>query len=372
MRVPFFDWKRLYLERRDKYLEIFDATASRGGFILQEDVDELEMALEQYLGVKHAIAVSDATNAMLLGLRAMDLKPGDEVILPSHSFVAAAQAVHFAGGVPVPCELARDGLADAADMEQRITSKTRALMPVHVNGRMADIDAIHEVAARHNLQMVEDSAQALGAKLRGRFAGTVGTWGCFSFYPSKVLGTFGDAGALVTNDDALAEKVLRMRNHGANAEKMLETGNVVWGTNSRLDNIHAAILVYKLSWYDETVTRRREIAARYNDAFNKLSGLLLPPTGETDRFDVFQNYELESDNRNGLREYLAERGVGTIVQWGGLGLHHMTGLGFSERLPKTDRFFNRCFLLPMNHMLTDEEVEYIIESVRAFCRVAGR
>jgi len=374
LTIPFFDWKQLYLERRKEYLEIFDRTASRGGFILQQDVDDFETELERFLGVKHAIAVSDATNAMLLGWRAMGLRQGDEVIVPSHSFLAAAQSIHFAGGVPVPCELAPDGMADAADMEQRVTRKTRALMPVHVNGRMADIDAIGEVARRHNLLVVEDSAQALGAKLRGQAAGTAGVWGCFSFYPSKVLGTFGDAGALVTNDDALAEKVVRMRNHGANADKSIEKDNTVWGTNCRLDNIHAAILAYKMTWYGEAVARRRAIAARYHEGFRDLAGLALPPApaAEADRFDVFQNYELEADRRDELRAFLAERGIGTIIQWGGLALHQMTGLGFTQRLPKTDLFFQRCLLLPMNHMLADDEVDYIIENVRAFDRLEAQ
>jgi dTDP-4-amino-4,6-dideoxygalactose transaminase len=374
MQVPFFDWKRLYLERRDRYLDIVDRTASRGGFILQEDVRKFEESLERFLGVRHAIAVSDATNAMLLGLRAMNIEQGDEVILPSHSFIAAAQSIHFAGGVPVPCELERDGMADVADMERRITPKTRALMPVHVNGRMADVDAIGDIAGRHNLDVVEDSAQALGAKFKDRAAGTVGRWGCFSFYPSKTLGTFGDAGALVTNDDALAEKVRRMRNHGANAEKSLERENAVWGTNCRLDNIHAAILNYKMTWYSETVARRRAIAMRYHEAFKDVEGLALPPPpeAEPDRFDVFQNYELESDRRDELRAYLADRGVGTIIQWGGLALHEMRGLGFSLSLPKTERFFKRCLLLPMNHMLNDQEVGYIVESVRAFHRAGSR
>jgi dTDP-4-amino-4,6-dideoxygalactose transaminase len=368
MKVPFFDWKQLYAERREKYLEIFDQTASRGGFVLHTDVAEFERAIERYIGVKHAIGLSDATNAILLGLRAQGLRPGDEVILPSHSFIAAAQSIHFAGGVPVPCELGPDGMVDVADMARRVTAKTRLLMPVQVNGRSADMDPILELARQHGLSVGEDSAQALGAKYKGRSVGTFGAWGCFSFYPSKTLGTFGDAGALVTNDDAIAEAVRRMRNHGANADKVVEADYSMWGTNSRLDNIHAAILTYKLSWYDEAIARRRAIASRYHAAFKGLDGLTLPPPpgAEKDRFDVFQNYELESDRRDELRTFLANEGVGTIIQWGGLALHHMKGLGYRDELPKTDRFFRRCLLLPLNHFLTDVQVDVVIDTVVKF------
>lgn len=370
MQVPFFDWSRLYKERSEKFREIMHETCMRGGFILQKDVVEFEENLRNFLGVKHAVAVSDATNAILLGLRASGIRPGDEVILPSHGFIAAAQSVHHAGGVPVLVEIGGDWMVDSAAMEKAVSERTRFLMPVQVNGRTCDMDRIQEIASRHGLIVVEDSAQALGAKYKGRQAGTIGQWGCYSFYPSKTLGCFGDGGALVTNDDEIARRVKLMRNHGANEEKVIEPDIAVWGTNSRLDNIHAAILNYKLGYYAETVDRRREIARRYHDAFAQLDAISRPPgpDSDPDRFDVFQNYELEADRRDELRAHLRTAGIGTIVQWGGLGMHQMRGLGFREELKRTDRFFERSLLLPMNHMLTDEEVSYVIREVRKFYR----
>ena len=366
--VPFFDWAGLWAERADEFGRIMTETAARGGFILQRDVDEFEVELAEFIGVKHAIGVSDGTNAILLGLRASALPAGGEVIIPSHSFIAAAQSVHYAGLINVPVELTEhDWLVDPAAIEAAVTERTVAIMPVHVNGRACQMDAIMDIARRHGLEVFEDSAQAAGAKVNGKPAGGIGRWGTYSFYPSKTLGCFGDAGALVTNDDEIAEKVRGMRNHGANREKSIELSVDVWGTNSRLDNIQAAVLRYKLTYYPEAISRRREIARRYHEAFRGIEDLRLPPPPDDgEYFDIFQNYEMRSGRRDALRRHLADDAVGTIVQWGGFGIHQLRGLGFTAELPKTDRFFNESLLLPMNHILSDDQVGHTIDSVRAF------
>jgi len=370
MRVPFFDWPRLYLERADEFRAVIETTLSGGRFILQQDVADLERRLESLLGVKHAIAVSDGTNAMLLGFRAAGLRARGEVILSSHSFIAAAQSIHHAGGTPVPVELGPDGMVDPSAVEAAVTARTQFVMAVQVNGRTCDMDRLRTIADREGLQIVEDAAQALGARYKGRYAGTFGLWGIFSFYPSKTLGGFGDGGALVTDDDEIARRVRMMRNHGAGDDKVISADVAVWGTNSRLDNMHAAILNKKLEYYGEAIARRRAIAARYDAAFRSMRQLSLPaaPDEGTDRFDVFQNYEIEAEDRDHLRAYLAERGIGTIVQWGGIAVHRFRGLGFRQSLPRTDRFFERCLLLPLHHMLTDKEADYVIRQVRAFYR----
>jgi dTDP-4-amino-4,6-dideoxygalactose transaminase len=367
--VPFFDWAELYEERSDDYLRILHETASRGGFILQAAVEQFERRLADYLGVKHAIGISDCTNAMLLGLRASGVQSGDEIILPAHSFIAAAQAIHFAGAIPVPVDLdACDGLIDPAAVETAITPRTRGIMPVHLNGRVCVMDALVDIADRHGVEIYEDAAQALGAKRDGQMAGTFGHWGAFSFYPSKTLGCFGDGGALVTNDDELAATVRAMRNHGAGADKSISADCAIWGTNARLDNLHAAILAFKLGWYDEVLRRRRSIASRYDDAFRDIADLRLPPAPASDErhVDIFQNYEIRCDCRDDLRAHLATRNIGTIVQWGGTPLHHFRDLGFTQQLPRTDRFFETCLLLPMNHLLGDDQIEAVIDAVLDF------
>jgi dTDP-4-amino-4,6-dideoxygalactose transaminase len=368
--VPFFDWKALYAERSHSYLQIIDETASSGGFILQAAIGEFEAKLAAYLGVKHAIGVSDCTNAMLLGLRASGVRTDDEIILPGHAFIAAAQSIHFAGAVPVPVDMdEHDGwLIDPTAVRAAITRRTRAIMAVHVNGRVCAMDAIASIANEHGLEIYEDAAQALGAKLNGRAAGSFGRWGAFSFYPSKTLGCFGDAGALVTNDDDIAAAVRAMRNHGAGEDKAISTECSLWGTNARLDNIQAAILAYKLSWYDEAIERRRATAERYHHAFSGVQELQLPPPPGADyrHFDIFQNYEIGCERRDALRQHLAERQIGTIVQWGGVGIHQFRRLGFSQELPRTNRFFETSLLLPMNHLLTDEQVDAVIDAILEF------
>lgn len=366
--VPFFDWKALYAERADTFGAILHETASSGGFILQEAVQAFETALADYLGVRNVVGISDCTHAMLLGLRAAGLEPGAEVIMPAHGFIAAAQAIHHAGGRPVPVELSEDDwLVDPQAVLAAITPRTRAILAVHVNGRVCRMDELTDIAAEHGLAVYEDAAQALGARANGRVAGGFGAWGAFSFYPSKTLGCFGDAGALVTNDDALAERVRAMRNHGAGPDKVIPRDCDLWGVNARLDNLHAAILAYKLTYYDEAIARRREIAARYHDAFSSIAALDLPPGPQGgDCFDIFQNYEVCCDARDALRSHLAALGVGTIVQWGGVGVHQFRGLGFDQHLPRTDRFFARSMLLPMNHLLSDAQVTAVIDGVRGF------
>ncbi|MEQ8754063.1 MAG: DegT/DnrJ/EryC1/StrS family aminotransferase [Coleofasciculus sp. G1-WW12-02] len=365
-KVPFFDFPTLFTEHEAEYVQIFREVASRGSFILQRDIAEFENNIKSFLNVKHAITVSDCTNAILLGLRALGIGGGDEVILASHSFVAAAQSIHYTGATPIPVEIASDRLVEPKAVEQAITSKTKAIMPVHVNGRICNIEALINIAQHHNLLIVEDAAQALGATFQGKYAGTFGSFGTFSFYPSKVLGCLGDGGILVTNDDDLARRVLLMRNHGADPDQ--DKKIVAWGTNSRLDNIQAAILNYKLGHFAEDIARRRAIARKYHQAFCDIKDLGLPPAPDRDPdyFDVYQNYEIESGRRDELRSFLAERGIGTIIQWGGIPLHQMTHLGFNQHLPITDRFFERCFLLPMNHMLSDDDTDYICETVQDF------
>lgn len=366
--VPFFDFKAPFAEDPEAFVEIFRTTLAAGGIILQEAVAEFEEKLARYIGSPHVVGTADCTNAMLLGLRALDVGRGDEVIFCSHTFVATAQSIYFAGATPVPAEVAPDRNIDPDSVESLITPRTRAIMVTQLNGRVCDMARIDAIAKKYGLHVTEDAAQALGGSFGGRRAGTFGAFGAFSFYPSKLLGGFGDAGAVATADPELAEKVFRMRNHGANSQKRLEKGDRIWSTGSRLDNLQAALLSYKLVRLPAALARRRQIARTYHAAFAELPDFGRPPGPDENgsHFDVFQNYEVDVGRREQLRDFLQEHGVGTIVQWGGCAVHQLTGLGFTQRLPATERFFERCFLLPMNHYLSDEAVLHVCSVVRAY------
>ena len=364
--IPFFNYRGAFAAREEEFVEIFRDILHRGAFIQQRDLAEFEDALARYLGVSHAFGVANATDGLIISFRAAGIEPGDEVIFPSHTMVASPAAVAHCGGIPVPVDCGPDHLIDPGAIEAAITERTRAIMPVQLNGRTCRMDEIERIAGKHNLMIIEDAAQALGSKFKGRFAGTFGVAAAFSFYPAKILGCFGDGGAVVTNDPEIARKIALLRDHGRNDQGEVE----MWGFNSRLDNLQAAILHAQFRDYDEIINRRRSIAAQYESLLSDLSELVLPPApdADADHFDVYQNYEIEADRRDELKAHLADKGIGTILQWGGKPVHSFKELGFDVTLPHTERFFERCLLLPMNMMVTDDEVNYIAAAIRAFYR----
>lgn len=367
MKIPFFNYPKLYSQYQNEYEAAFKSVTARGAYILQKDLQELEAGIQDFLQVKYAFGVADGTNAIILGLQALGIKEGDEVIVPSHTFIASAAAVALVGAKPVLADMAPDHMLCPVSAKSKISPKTKAIMPVQLNGRTADMDAIEKIAKEHNLLIVEDAAQAFGSKFRNKSAGTFGAFGTFSFYPAKTLGCFGDGGAIVTNDEAIAHKLAMLRDHGRNPA----SGQVeCWGTNSRLDNLQAAFLLVKLKHYQWEIERRRAVAQRYQDGLQDLQDLTLPPApnGDDRYFDIYQNYELQAQQRDALRKHLSDKGIGTLVQWGGKAVHQFEKLGFSESLPKTEDFFKKCCMLPMNAILEDQEIDYIIESIREFYR----
>jgi dTDP-4-amino-4,6-dideoxygalactose transaminase len=331
---------------------------------MQRELSEFESHLAAFLGVKYALGVDNATDGLFIALRAAGIGPGDEVIFSSHTMVATAAAIHFAGATPIPVECGRDHLIDPAAIDSAITARTRAVLPTQLNGRTCDMDAICATAARHNLLIIEDAAQGLGSKFKNRHAGSFGVAAAISFYPAKVLGCLGDGGALVANDDGLYQRAAQLRDHGRGAD-----GEIVsWGLNSRLDNIQAAILDRRLQRYHAVVSRRRALASLYQQRLGDLPELLLPPGPDAgpDHFDVYQNYEIEAHNRDELRAHLSRQGIGTLIQWGGKAVHQWSKLGFIQRLPYTDYLFTRLLMLPLNMSLTDDDVHYVSTCIRKF------
>ncbi|MEM6330121.1 MAG: DegT/DnrJ/EryC1/StrS family aminotransferase [Planctomycetota bacterium] len=367
--VPFFNYPSVYAEDEQAILRLVADVGGRGAFIMQKDLAAFERRVAEYVGAKHVVGMANATDALHFAVRAAGIGPGDEVIFASHTMVATPAAAHFAGATPVPVECGPDHLICPAAVEAAVTPRTRAIMPTQLNGRTADMDALNEIAQRHGLVIIEDSAQALGSKYKGRCAGTFGLAGCISFYPAKTLGCLGDGGCLITNDDAVYEQVMLLRDHGRDA-----AGEVVtWGLNSRLDNLQAAILNLKMDRYERDVARRRQIAGMYDAGLRGVDALTLPPApgSDPDHFDIFQNYELEAEGRDGLRDHLKRCGVGTLIQWGGKGVHQFEKLGFTESLPYTERLFERMLLLPLNPSLCDADVQHVADSVASYYGAAA-
>ncbi|NBQ13337.1 MAG: DegT/DnrJ/EryC1/StrS family aminotransferase [Proteobacteria bacterium] len=363
--IPFFRYPHVFQQQREEITAAMMKVMERGAFILQDELVQFEQDVARFVGSRHAIGVADGTESMIIALCAAGIGAGDEVIFCSHTYIATASAIHFAGATPVPVDMRADRCIDPEAVRKAITRRTKAIIPTQLNGRTCDMDAIMSIASEHGLIVIEDAAQALGSKFKGRCAGTFGFAGSISLYPAKVLGCFGDGGLLFTQDDAVNETLRELRDHGRNRD-----GHVVrWGLNSRLDTLQAAILLVKLRQFPAEIARRRELASIYHDRLRDLEQMTLPPgpTDNPDHFDIYQNYEVEGDRRDELRAHLQERGVRTIVQWAGTPVHRFAGLGFDGvRIPGVERFFERCFLLPMNTSLANDEVHYVCDCIRGF------
>lgn len=363
--IPFFDYPGLFAEHEQEFMASIQDVLSRGAYIMQKDLTDFESQIAEFLGVKHVLGVADGTVALTMALRLAGIERGDEVIVPSHTFIATAAAVHHLGAIPVLCDCLPDHMIDVDSAETMVTSKTKAIMPVQLNGRTADMDRVLQFAKKHNLKIVEDSCQALGATFRGKPAGTFGVAGSFSFYPAKVLGCFGDGGALVLDDDDLAAKARQIRDHGRNPE----SGEVeLFGSNARLDNVQAAIMIVKLKYYKKDLEKRRVLARIYTKRLHSIPQLLLPPGPDDDnlRYDIFQNYEIEADDREALREHLLKAGVSTILQWGGNVIHQFDKLDLRHHAPYAEKMSAKFMMLPMHHLLEVDDVNFICDRITEF------
>jgi dTDP-4-amino-4,6-dideoxygalactose transaminase len=364
--IPFFDYPRLFTSEEEDLVAIFRDVGRRGAFILQQDLERFETNLAAFLGVRHVLGVANATDGLLIALRSAGIDSG-EVVFCSHTMVATAAAIHFAGATPVPVDCGSDHLIDPAAIEAAITPRTRAILPTQLNGRTCDMSAILRISEQHQLLVIEDAAQALGSRFKGQPAGTFGTAAAFSFFPAKVLGCLGDGGAVVSKNGTIHERMAQLRDHG----RATASGEIAsWGLNSRLDNLQAAILDHRLQSFDHAIERRRALARIYRAWLEELDEIVLPPgpDNDPDHFDIFQNYEIEARDRDRLRAFLQSRGIGTIIPWGGKAVHQWEGLGLNATLPRTDRFFERLLLLPMNAFLADDDVDYICDSILRFYR----
>jgi dTDP-4-amino-4,6-dideoxygalactose transaminase len=365
--VPVFDLTRQWEQLRDDVTKAMTPVLESGHFILGEQVSQLESEIATLCGTEYAIGVANGSDAIYLALRALGIGPGDEVIVPAFTFFATAGSVSRTGATPVFADI--DPLTyniDCADAEHRITPRTRAIVPVHLYGQPADMDELIELAEAHNLFVVEDGAQAIGARYKGRPVGSMGHAATLSFFPTKNLGCYGDGGMVVTRDPDLAERIRVLRVHGSKPKYY----HSVLGINSRLDALQAAVLLGKLPHLDRWTTRRREIAALYNQCLADIPGLQLPQEN-AESYHVYHQYTVRCTRRDELQAGLKSQGIGSAIYYP-LALHLQevfADLGYSAGdLPHAERATREVLSLPMFPELTDSEVH---EVAAAVCRVLG-
>ena len=314
VKVPLLDLQAEYAPLRAEILAAVVRVCDAQQFILGPEVEQLESALAQRIGVRHAIGVSSGTDALLVSLMALDIGPGDEVITPTFSFVATAGSVARLGATPVFVDVdPMTMMIDASHVRRAITPRTKAIVPVHLFGLCADMEPLIELARSRDIAIVEDAAQALGATVHGRQAGTLGRAGCFSFFPTKNLGAFGDAGLVTTNDAALGAKIRLLRNHGASPKYH----HALLGGNFRLDALQAAVLRVKLPHLDAWNDRRRQNAAVYGELFAAagLTARITLPRDQPARHHIYHQYVVRVPDRDRVRAHLDARGVGTEVYY---------------------------------------------------------
>jgi dTDP-4-amino-4,6-dideoxygalactose transaminase len=367
MKVPFLDLKRQYSAIKEETDQAVLSVLSETKFILGPEVKGLEEKVATYCGAKFGIGVASGTDALLLSLRACGVKPGDEVITSSFSFFATAGVISRLGAVPVFVDIdAETYNIDPDQIEKKIGPKTKAIMPVHLFGQCADMDSIVEVAKRHNLKVVEDAAQAIGAEYKGKKVGSLGDFGCFSFFPSKNLGGAGDGGMVVTNDPEMAEMIRILRVHGSKPKYYHST----IGYNSRLDTVQAAILGVKLKYLDDWSKKRRKHAEVYNSAFKDLD--VITPKEENFNYHIYNQYTIAVKKRDELRKYLKEKEIGHDSYYP-VPLHLQECYGFlgyqKGDLPVSESKAEQVVSIPIYPELKKEEQEYVISTIREFVAV---
>lgn len=365
-KVPFVDLPTQYQRLEDELWELLkDVLFARADFVMRSDLREFESNMASFVGVDYAVGVNSGTDALYLSLLAAGLGRGDEVITVAHTFVATVAAIVHCGATPILVDVGHDFNMDMQQLEQAITPQTKAVIPVHLNGRLCDMAKLMEIAGKHDLIVIEDACQSLGATFDGGKAGSFGLTGCFSLYPMKILGSVGDGGIVATNDKMMAEKIRFLRDHGQNRE----TGELMgYGFNSRLDNLQAAILNMKLRYLPQWIERRRELAGIYHKGLSGMPDLQLPPSPQTQGryFDVYQNYVVRTKERDRLADHLRESGIEVLISWP-KPMHHHEVLGLKHfSLPETESMSKEVVSLPMNTELTNDQVEYVINCVRSF------
>lgn len=354
-----------YAAEREAIHRVVEEVFSSGRFVGGEAVEALEEALAGFCGTAHAVCVNSGTDALMLALIALGVGPGDEVITPANSFVASTAAIVHAGAVPVFADVADDQNIDPAAIEAAVTARTKAIMPVHLTGRICDMAAIGRIANRHGLAVIEDAAQSIGSRFDGRPSGGLGTVGCFSTHPLKNLNAAGDGGFVTTDDAAVARAVRLLRNHGLADRNTVER----FGFVSRMDTLQAALLLVRLPGVAEVVARRRENAALYRARVDPDVAFVAPCRSV--EFNSFHLFVVQVDRRDALQSHLADLGIRTGIHYP-VPIHLQPaarGLGYAAgSLPATERQAGRILSLPVHQFLSDDDIGRVADAINGFLR----
>lgn len=394
MQIPLINLREQYKTIRTECDRKISDILSSAQYIMGENVKTFEKEFAEYIGIKHSISVANGTDALVIALKALGIGQGDEVITTPFTFFATAESISAVGAVPVFVDVRPDTFnIDPSKIEEKITEKTKAIMPVHIFGQPCAMDEISEIAKKHNLKVIEDACQAVGAEYKGRKIGTLADIACFSFFPTKNLGCAGDGGMIITDDDDLATicKALRTHGSGENGKKAYNllnnineeveedksTDNTIYnplkyynylvGHNSRLDELQAAILRVKLPLLDEWNNKRRENAKLYNEKLKNTK--IVTPYEDKNVKHVYHMYILQSEKRQELVDYLKQRGIATGIYYP-VPLHLQkayTHLGYKlGDMPNAEYLSERTFAIPMFAELTEEEKQYIVQAIKEF------
>ncbi|MDF1498745.1 MAG: DegT/DnrJ/EryC1/StrS family aminotransferase [Patescibacteria group bacterium] len=367
-KVRFVNPQKQYKDHKKEFLKTIDDVFSRGDLISRGDLENFEKKIAKFVGVKYAIGVNSGTDALTLSMQAAGINRGDEVITVGHTFMASISSIYHQGAKAVLVDVGKDFNMNSDLIEKAITSKTVAIEPVHLNGRVCDMDKIIAIAEKNNLSIIEDAAQALGAKYKTKegkwkMAGSFGLAGCFSMYPFKMLGGFGDAGMVVTNNSEIAKKIKLLRFNGESRE---DRKFYYHGYTALLDNVQAALLNVKFKYFKQWITRRRQIANIYRNNLKDLLNIELPYYGDSRFFDVYQNYVIRAERRNELVKYLNKRGVEVLISWDTPNYKQPVMCPNKIFLCETEKICKEVISLPMYPELNNTEVTYVANCIIDF------
>ncbi len=362
-QIPYVNLAKLASQTWEELLPALQKIIASGKFILGEEIEKLEEEIAHFCDVKYCIALNSGTDALILSLKVLGIGPKDEVITPPNSFAASTASIVHVGATPIFADVLEDQNIDPLSIEKKITPRTKAIMPVHLTGRICQMDKIMNIAKKHNLLVIEDAAQSIGSTYQGKKSGSFGVVGCFSAHPLKNLNAFGDAGFVTTSDSIIANRLKKLRNHGLQDKFTIAE----WGIVSRMDTIQAVILRHHLTKLSTIIEARRKNASFYNSHIKNPK--ITKPICRDEEFNTFHTYVIQTDTRDNLKSYLEKYGIGTAIHYP-VPIHLQPAaknLGYKRGdFPITEKQADRILTLPINQLLQQADLQYVCEVINSY------